>query len=285
MNNVVKHETDLFKKYNDMVGKDRATTESSRLTEDQKDTVSKALNGIFANPKFKMKHFVTSGQITPYSTIRQYMLELRALEEQFESYEKGIKKQELEVEILELKIESEQDTIKKKEFQLQLIETQYNLRGNKRKAVQAHIEREQYLELIAEFNQLPEAKTPDGKLLMDIIGSAEEDFYEREYWMMRLGRMAAMDMSAYGRISAGNLDAIHQMPKEMGIQALAIAHKMNLQNENLDLMIKNEVQHKLLETDPNFKIEGGFNGVKLVENGPVDENKDDNEGLLDVYNN
>lgn len=280
MNNIVKHEENLFKKYSDFVSQDRDTTNGSKLSEDQKDTISKALNGVFVNPKFKMKHFVTSGQITPYSTIRQYMLELRALEEQAEIYEKTLKKAKLEIELLELKIAQEENLIRQKEMQIELIEKQYTIRGNSRKQAQLYIEREQYLELISEFNELPEAKTPDGRLLMDILDTPEEDMYEREYWMARLGRMAAMDISAYGRISAGNLDAIHQMPKDMSIQALAIAHKINLQNENLDLLIKNEVQNKLLASDPDFKLENNFNGVNLVEH-----NNDDNEGLLDVYNN
>ncbi len=283
MNQVIKHDnTDLFEKYKDVRSADRETTESSRLSEEQKDIISKALNGVFVNPKFKMKHFVTSGQITPFSTIKQYMLELRAMEEQFENYEKGINQLELEIEILELKIAREEDIIKKKELQMTLIDKRHNLRGNKRKAVQAYIEREQYLELVEEFNQLPESKTPDGRLLMDVLGTPEENIYEQEYWVCRLGRMAAMDISAYGRISAGNLDAIHQMPQEMTIRALAIAQEMNLRNDNMAFLIKNEVEKKLLANDPDFKPEGS-GSITLVEH--ENNNKSDDKGLLDVYNN
>lgn len=284
MNEIVKHEQDLFKKYSQYATSDREVTDSTLLSEDEKDLISVALNKTFVNPKFKMKHFVTSGQITPYSTIRQYFLELRAIEEQIENFERTLKKHELESELCDLIIKNENDPIKKKQAEIEKLEKDFHYRSNKRRCQQIYIEREQYLELIREFNELPEAKLPDGRLLMDILGTSEEDAFEREYWIYRLARMAAMDISSYGRISAGNLDAIHQMPQDMAIQALALAHELNLRNDNLSLLIKNEVEKKLIQNDPNFELQNK-SGVTLVEHGNKNDNDNDDKGLLDVYNN
>lgn len=280
MNEIEKHVSDLHSKYSAYKTHDRETTDSTYLDESQKDLVEKALNATFVNPKFKMKHFVTIGQITPYSTIKQYMLELKAIEESFENFERGIKKLVLEIDLLKLKLEKETDPIKSTEMKIALTDNEYHLRQNKRRIQQLHIEREQWVELIEEFNNSEQGKLPDGRLLMSVLGTPEEDFHEREYWMVRLARNAAMDLSAYGRISAGNLDAIYQMPQDMVVQSLALAHELNLKTENLNNLLRNEMEKGLLENDPQFKIS------HTIEESPAESKDDsDEQGLLDVYRN
>lgn len=280
MNEIEKYNANLFSKYDNFKTHDRETTESSQLSDDQKDLVSTALNGTFVNPKFKMKYFVTSGQITPYSTIKQYMLELKAIEESFENYERGIKKLGLEIELLELKLAEETNAVKLTEMKIELTDKEYHFRQNKRRIQQLHIEREQWIELIEEFNASPQGMLADGRPLMSVLGTPEEDIHEREYWMVRLARQAAMDLSAYGRISAGNLDAIYQMPQEMMVQSLALAHEMSLKAENLSNLLRNEMQNDLEKNDPQFKIS------HTIEETPDNKNNGDDPnqpGLLDVY--
>ncbi len=275
MNDIQKFESNLFAKYADYANGDHLETDSTVLSAGQKQIVEKALNSTFINPKFKMRHFVTSGQITPYSTVRQWLLELRNAEEQLENLEHGLKKAELEREIIELRIEKEQDPIVKIELQLELEKNKHNYKQNKRRVQQHYIEREQYTELMEEYLAGPNGKTPDGRSWLEIMGTPEEDIYEKEYWTVRLAKQAAMDISAYGRISAGNLDAITQMAAEQQSETLALAHEFNMRVDNLSNLLKSNVYQALLKNDPNFKISDSGQHTASENNKP--------QGLLDVY--
>jgi hypothetical protein len=275
MNDIQKFESNLFAKYADYANGDHLETDSKILSDGQKQIVEKALNSTFINPKFKMRHFVTSGQITPYSTVRQWLLELRNAEEQLENLEHGLKKAELERELIELRIEKEQDPIVKIELQLELEKNKHNYKQNKRRVQQHYIEREQYAELMEEYLAGPNGKTPDGRSWLEIMGTPEEDIYEKEYWTVRLAKQAAMDISAYGRISAGNLDAITQMAAEQQSETLALAHEFNMRVDNLSNLLKSNVYQALLKNDPNFKIGDSGQHTASENNKP--------QGLLDVY--
>ena len=66
--------------------------------------------------------------------------------------------------------------------------------------------------------------------LRKLIGSKEELYQidenkeekELEYWQVRMGKQAAMDMMAYGRVGVGNMEAITQMPVEDQSRVLEI---------------------------------------------------------------
>lgn len=275
MNDIQKFESNLFAKYADYANRDHLETDSKILSDGQKQIVEKALNSTFINPKFKMRHFVTSGQITPYSTVRQWLLELRNIEEQCENLEHGLKKFELEREIIELRLKSEQDPIKRIELQLELEKNKHSYKQNKRRGQQHYIEREQYTELLEEYLAGPDGKTPDGKSWLEVFGTPEEDKYEKEYWTIRLAKQAAMDICAYGKIAAGNLDAITQMGADQQAETLALAHEFNMKVDNLSNQLKTNVYQALIQSDPNFKI--GDSGQHIVS----EDNKP--QGLLDVY--
>ena len=46
-----------------------------------KELIDFALTKSNATPKFKLKYFVGGAQLTPYATLRQWLMELRAREE------------------------------------------------------------------------------------------------------------------------------------------------------------------------------------------------------------
>ena len=98
MNQVQAFTEDLFAKYREFTTSDEAKTNVKYLNEEQKSLVDRALNLHFLNPKFKMKHFVTNGQLTPYSTIRQLLLELKVMEEATETFVADYKEKLVEVE-------------------------------------------------------------------------------------------------------------------------------------------------------------------------------------------
>lgn len=243
----------LFEKYDEFTPHDSSNTHNKLLSPEQKAIVEKSMNLTFVNPKFKMEHFVTSGQITPYSTLKQWVLELKGHEEATENYEHTIKKIDLEIEVLELKLLKVDDEVEKKIIEIELLDKRKQNKQNKRRLKQLYIEREQFVELIQEFLERPESRTPDGRSLIDIFETPEEEEYEKQYWSIRLARQAAMDISSYGKISHGNLDAICQLPADMQNQTLALAHEVSLKIESANDYIRNETHKHLLVNDKEYK--------------------------------
>ena len=250
MNQVQKFTEDLFEKYREFSTSDETATNVKYLSDDQKNLVERALNLHFLNPKFKMKHFVTNGQLTPYSTIRQLLLELKVMEEATENFEYMLKKMELEKEGIELRLSIETDPIQKDLLQLELLKNEKEYKQNRRRLAQNYIEREQYIQLIEEFKAGPDAKTPDGKdWITEVFGNSEEENkWEEHYWIVRLAKQAALDLTAYGRIGSGNMEAITQLGPNLQEQCLALTHEVSLQLEALSNGLRQEVHDKLMCT-------------------------------------
>lgn len=255
MNQVQAFTEDLFAKYKEYSTTDEAKTNVKYLTEDQKALVGRALNLHFLNPKFKMKHFVTNGQLTPYSTIRQLLLELKVMEEATETFEYMMKKMELEKEGLEMRLAVEKDPIQRNLLQLELLKNEKEYKQNRRRLAQNYIEREQYVQLIEEFKAGPDAKTPDGKdWITEVFGNMEEENkWEEHYWVVRLAKQAALDIVAYGRVGSGNMEAITQLGDGLREQTLALTHEVSLQLEALSNGLRQDVHEKLLASDPHYR--------------------------------
>lgn len=306
MNQIQTYTEDLFKKYKEYSTSDQAGTDTKHLSDAQLKVIEKALNSHFLNPKFKMKHFVTNGQLTPYSTIRQYLLELKAMEEATETFEYMLKKLELENEGIKLRLETNPSPIEKNILQLELLKNEKEYKQNRRRLAQNYIEREQYIQLIEEFKAGPDAKTPDGKdWITDVFGNMEEENkWEEHYWIVRLAKQAALDLVAYGRIGSGNMEAITQMGPELQEQTLALTHEVSLQLEALSNGLRQDVHEKLLTTDPHYralmsgkrpedlnKIEFNIEQLTPIKeefHGSVnvnDPNASDDQDLVNVYNN
>ena len=300
MNQVQAFTEDLFAKYKEYSSTDEAMTNVKYLTDEQKTLVGHALNLHFLNPKFKMKHFVTNGQLTPYSTIRQLLLELKSMEEATETFEYMLKKMELEKDGFIMRLAVEKDPIQRNLLQLELLKNEKEYKQNKRRLAQNYIEREQYVQLIEEFKAGPDAKTPDGKdWITEVFGNMEEENkWEEHYWIVRLAKQAALDLTAYGRIGSGNMEAITQLGKGLQEEALSLTHEVSLRLEALSNGLRQEVHEKLLATDSHYralmtgkrpedlnKIE--FNIEQLV---PVKEehsaaNNTSDQDFVNVYNN
>jgi hypothetical protein len=296
MNEIKSWEENLFDKYSKFKTTDKLKTDHSLLEEEQTRLVESALNQVFINPRFKMKHFVPSGQLTPYSTIRQWLLELKTTEEAIETFELRLKRFDLEKEILELKIDREADLLVRKQLQLELLKTTQDLGSSKRRVMSHYMERENYLSIINEYLEGPHGKTPEGKSWMDVFNTPEEDKYESEYWTVRLAKQAAMDIVGYGRISAGNIDAITQMERAQQEESLALAHEISLRVESTSNHIRNNVHMHLLKNDPGYalsmnnKTPEDFNKIEFNVNDMVPEsevyhpNNNNQDDLLNVYN-
>ena len=301
MNQVQAFTEDLFAKYKEYSTTDEAMTNVKYLTEDQKTLVGHALNLHFLNPKFKMKHFVTNGQLTQYSTIRQLLLELKVMEEATETFEYMLKKMELEKEGVVLRLASETDPIQRNLLQLELLKNEKEYKQNKRRLAQNYIEREQYIQLIEEFKAGPDAKTPDGKdWITEVFGNMEEENkWEEHYWIVRLAKQAALDVVSYGRVGSGNMEAITQLGEGLQEQALALTHEVSLQLEALSNGLRQDVHEKLMATDSHYrslmsgkrpedlnKIEFNIEQLVPIKEEHLDSaNNTPDQDLVNVYNN
>lgn len=253
MNDITKFESNLFEKYKEFGSTDYSRTNNEKFSERQKELLHLALNMTIVNPKFKMENFVTNGKMTPYSTIKQYMLELKAIEEATENFEFGLKKSQIEIDVLKIKLEREPDPLQKLLYEGEINLKEKDITQSKRRVKQLYIEREQYLELIEEFEADPANKTADGRSFLDIFETPEEDYYERQYWTVRLAKQAAMDLVSYGRVGHGNMDAITQMPKDLQNETLALAHQVSLKVEAASEFLRGESHKNLLELDREYR--------------------------------
>ncbi len=236
-------------------------TNTDLLTDEQKEIISFAVNKAWINPKFKMKYFQAEDQLTPFHKLRQLMLELRACEESIEGVEFVIKKLPTEIDIVKIKIERSLDDLEKKEWELKLIELERDYAQAKRRVAHNYIERHHYLDLIKEYDENPEHRTPDGKSLLTVFNTPLEDEYEKQYWVVRFAKQAAMDLLSYGSISGGNLSAITTLPDTLQDEIFKIAHHYTEQMKIHQEQIKNDVLQQIgseqvprIQKDQNNKV-------------------------------
>jgi hypothetical protein len=256
-------------------------TNTALLSQEQKDTVTFAVNKAWINPKFKMKYFQAEEQLTPFHKLRQLMLELRAQEESIEQVEYVVEKLSTECEIVEIKISRATDELEQKEWQLKLVELKKDLSSAKRRVTHQYIERHMYLDLIKEHNDDPENRTVDGQSLMTVFNTPLEDEYEKQYWVVRFAKQAAMDLLSYGNISAGNLSSIVVLPPELQDEIFKIAHHYTAemkahQEEIREQMIKQiDAEKKMINMPPE---------VKKDQNTKIKKITPEDGDLENVYN-
>lgn len=237
--------TNRWKDYNKDEWKTPPSTNVDGLNEEEIKLIDLALNKQFVNPKFKMKYFTAEAQLTPFHKLRQYIMELRTVEESVENMEAIIQQYMLQEEISNMKYDQEEDPIRKKEHKLNALKAMNEVRQAKRRVAQNYIERAQFIDLLKEFLESDESKTEDGRSLVEVLDTPEEDLYEAEYWTARLAKQAAMDMQSYGKVMAGNMEAITMLPPDQQTEILSIATEYNLQSENHQLAIRDHCAERL----------------------------------------
>ena len=248
----------------------------SMLSEKDKSVIDLAMNKEWTNPKFKLRWFVGQTQITPFAKFRQWLLEIKGKEEAIENQEYEIAKWENEIEKLERDKEFCSDPIDKKGYDIEIWNKRRLLTTTKRRLQDWYLERQQLVDLVNEFLDSDEGKTPDGRPFTEILNTEEENFYEQEYWTNRLAKQAACDMLFYGRIGSGNMDAILSVsPKQQAeIFNLTINYSTQLQKYQLELqhnaeqrltssateklLVPEEIKQQI-EQDPTPEISNVYN--------------------------
>lgn len=263
----------------------------SMLSEKDKEILEYSLNKEWSNPKFKLRWFVGETQITPFSKLRQWLLEIKSREEAIEKLEYDIAKWQIQIDRHEHLAKQATDDFDRREHELEAKELSRNQVMTRRRLVNWYLERQTIIDLVTEFLSSEEALLPDGsgRTYMDIMDTDEEDLYEAQYWTNRLAKQAATDLLFYGRVGTGNMDAILSMNPQQQTETLTLAMSYGTQLQKINQGIQ-------LEVDKTLSIENNVDNSFLptpVELDPVTEKitvntKDirstSGEDILNVYN-
>ena len=259
-------------------------SDTSMMSDSEKDLITKAMNKEWTNPKYKMKYFVGQAQITPFSKFRQWLLEIKSKEESIENMEYEIAKYEIEVDRFARMADEAHDDLDRRLAEVEKWNAKRNLTMSKRRLQDWYLERHQLLDLLKEFTESDEGKLPDGsgRTYWDILNTEAEDLYEAEYWTNRLAKQAATDMLFYGRIGTGNMDAILSMDPKQQAETLALTM-------NFSTQVQAYTQRLQSEAEENLKLQGSVDNKDLI--APEEEKQklesptvDSKEDINDVYN-
>ena len=224
-------------------------TDLAMMSEHQQFLVKKAQNLEFGTTSFKHEWFIGEAQFTPYGKLRQWLMELKSRENSVEVLEYDIAKLETEEQILLRDAEAETDELRKKLILIEAIKKHKDIERCKSRVSDVYRERQEIVELTDKLLASDEGKTPDGRSLLEVFGKPEEAEYEKQYWTVRLAKQAALDLSAYGRIGAGNLEVIMMCSPAQQTEVIGLANHYNISYDKQQDAIRHEVARRL-GTDP-----------------------------------
>jgi hypothetical protein len=270
----------------------RVLSDTSMMSEEDYKLLEYSLNKEWSNPKFKMRWFVGETQITPFSKVRQWILEIKSREEAIENLEYEIKKYQVQVDRHLHIAEHSDNEFDRRESQIEADELTRTQIMTKRRLVNWYLERQQIIDLVNEFNESPESLLPDGtgRKYMDIMDTDEEEIYEAEFWTNRLAKQAATDLLFYGRVGTGNMDAILSMAPEHQTETLTLAMSYGTQLQKINENIQLEVDNTLSigsKTDNSFlatplSLQEATQKITMDTKSATDSTGGDD--ILDVYN-
>lgn len=162
---------------------------------------------------FQTKHFVAGSQITPWRQVRQALMELETRYHAYFELRTSLRKAEVQRKMQIRAIEHESDDLVREMLQIDLDKMDYDITIWRRKLRQAEIEIDSFLKIVREHVTDEE----DLKYFTEM-----NDDEERQYWVFRMGKQAALDIIAYGRIGSGNMDSIAMMDYD---DQIAVLHK------------------------------------------------------------
>jgi len=185
-----------------------------KLSELDRHIITNAVIADSGMTQYQCKHFVANSQITPYKQVRQSLMEL---EVRYHAYQE-IKASLRRAEIMRLKWLQQQehttDPLDRELIQIDIDKNDYDITIWKRKLRQSEYEMQAFLDVIKQYI------TKDRDLDYYLQNNEEE---ERQYWIARMGKQAALDIISYGRVGSGNMDSIAMMAQEDQLQALTVA--------------------------------------------------------------
>lgn len=223
------------------------------------DILTAAIRDENGQTRYQSKHFVANSQITPYKQVKQSLMELEVRYHAYQEIRASLRKAQVMRKKM-IKQQSEfDDELDKELIQVDIEKNDYDISIWKRKLRQSEYEIKTFLDIIKQY-----IKTPED--IEYFKGHNEEE--ERKYWIARMGKQAAMDIIAFGRVGSGNMDSIAMMNQEEQLETLTLAIQYSgLINAGLG-KISNNVQN----TVQNYLDQQGTNITSILENLSTNEN-------------
>lgn len=163
---------------------------------------------------YQSRHFVANSQITPYKKVKQSLMELEVRYHAYHEIRSSLRKAEIVRLKMLRELEKIQDDLDKELLQIDIDKNDYDITVWKRKLRQSEYEINSFLKIIKEYAK-------DEKDLEYYKGHNEQE--ERQYWIARMGKQAALDIIAFGRVGSGNMDSIAMMSQDEQLDALTLA--------------------------------------------------------------
>jgi hypothetical protein len=235
----------------DIVKPDSKVVSELKLDDKELKIVIGALNMSSNQSEYQNRHFVTASQLTPYRMLKQCMLEIESRHHSWYNVKNKLKRKQIEIKMAKRDLEQfgHQDPLRAELIQVDIEDMENDCRIWERKLLQAEDEIRGFI------NQAKQIAGDDEELLNKAFTYDDEE--ERQYWVTRMAKQAAMDMIAYGRIGSGNMDSIAMMPEEDQVMTLATTLQYNERLMGGLNQISNAVQQGLLENKehlPKFDI-------------------------------
>lgn len=196
-------------------------------------------HGTWSMSDFQSRYFVVNSQVTDYRRVRQALLEIDTRIASKKQVERNLKKTQVQKKIEERKLENTSDDLEKELIILEIDQLDYDI----------SVYEKRLRVIIEELDTFAD-------IVKHIVANAEDlEYYkkhdeveERNYWIARMGKQAAMDLMTIGRIGQGNMDSIAMMPLEVQKDTVKVALKYNaLLGEGMQSLEKEALQELKVE--------------------------------------
>ena len=171
---------------------------------ENKEIVSLAeVHGSWAMSEFQSKYFVVNSQVTDYRRVRQALLEIETRVGGRKQIERNMWRTNVQLKLKQEEFDNEPHPLKKELISVDMDQLLYDISVYEKKLSNINEEIENFCEIVKTLvPDLPSLETY----------KEQNPELERDYWVTRMAKQAAMDLLTIGRISQGNMDSIAMMP-------------------------------------------------------------------------
>ena len=218
--------------------------------------------------KNQIDDFVIKSHVTGDRQLKQVLIEVENRLHNQKKMDIGKRRSQLAVDVAQDRLDKAETEFEKIEFQIELDDAKLDLEMWDRRKAQLDYEMNVFIDYIQKnVNSIEELEK----------GTEWNEEEERKYWIARLGKQAAMDIIAHGRVGIGNLDSISMMKQEDQIAALDVASQYScLMKLSMDkIQGRTEKFFKAYAESPDVNIPT-FHGIEETMNVPLlDKIKDE----------
>jgi hypothetical protein len=205
---------------------------------ENKEIISLAeVHGSWAMSEFQSKYFVVNSQVTDYRRVRQALLEIETRVGGRKQIERNMWRTNVQLKLKQEEHDNELHPLKKELISVDMDQLNYDISVYKKKLSNINEELDTFCDIVKTL-------VPDLPTLETFKEQNPE--LERDYWVTRMAKQAAMDLLTIGRISQGNMDSIAMMPlsdQEDTIKtALTYSATLNKAIGSVDEKVKLEMQ-------------------------------------------